>query len=73
MFYKQLCATRPLPVKTFRTAATNDAAAPVCHDDGVSHVPPFVFLGRIWEIAKWDAVFGSVGESVEELFCLGGY
>jgi len=51
MFYKQLCATRPLPVKTFRTAATDDAVAPMCRDDGVSHVPPFVFLGH-WEIAK---------------------
>jgi len=30
-------APHPPPVKTFRTAA------PVCHDDGVSHVPPFVF------------------------------
>lgn len=34
-------ATHPPPVKTFRTTA----AVPVCHDDGVSHVPPFVFLG----------------------------
>lgn len=57
MFYKQLCATRRThpPVKTFRTAA------PVCQDDGVSHVPPFVFpetaLGNC-EMQP-DAVFGN--------------
>lgn len=34
-------ATHPPPVKTFRTTV----AVPVCHDDGVRHVPPFVFLG----------------------------
>lgn len=36
-------ATHPPPVKTFRTTAV----APVCHDDGVSHVPPYVFLGTV--------------------------
>lgn len=50
-------APHPPPVKTFRTAA------PVCHDDGVSHVPPFVFpetvLGN-YEVQP-DAVFGNGG------------
>lgn len=50
-------APHPPPVKTSRTAA------PVCHDDGVSHVPPFVFpetaLGN-YEVQP-DAVFGNGG------------
>lgn len=49
-------APHPPPVKTFRTAA------PVCHDDGVSHVSPFVFpetaLGN-YEVP--DATFGNYG------------
>lgn len=47
-------APHPPPVKTFRTAA------PVCHDDGVSHVPP-VFPGTAlgnYEVQP-DAVFGN--------------
>lgn len=47
MFYKQLPATRRThpPVKTFRTIAAVTAAVAATslrHDDGVSHVPPFV-------------------------------
>jgi hypothetical protein len=42
--YAPRAASTPSPpVKTFRAAAA--VAPPVCRDNGVSHVPPFVFLG----------------------------
>lgn len=56
-------ATHPPPVKTFR--ATAAAAVPVCHDDGVRHVPPFVFLGTALGNypSAADAVFGNEGSN----------